>query len=189
MTTGTVGSTTPIPVTNDTGGHFDYIAGLFFQNAEIDTNFDLHTCIPFFPVCMGPGPFPPPGTRVITTRQDGETIATFGQGTWHFNNQFSTTFSARFTHEEKDATGEQFAALLYTKTRRPPGGATGLGNEHLLTASIVENNLSPGGNIQWRPNEDVVFYFSGSRGFKGGGFDHQLNASQPGRCNQRISLF
>ena len=170
-------------ITNEAGGKFEYTAGFFYQNAEVNTNFDLHVCIPFFPVCTGPGPFPPPGTRVILTQQDSETVALFGQVTWNINEQFSATFSGRFTHEEKDATSEQFAALLYTKTRRPPGGAAGLGNEHLITAGIVENNFSPGGNIQWRVNDDMMFYFSGSRGFKGGGFDHQLNANQAGANN------
>ena len=175
--------TQELRITDEAGGQFDYTAGLYYQDAEINTNFDLHVCIPFFPVCTGPGPFPPPGTRVISTRQDGETIAFFGQLTWNISEQFSTTFSARFTHEEKDATSEQFAALLYSRTRRRPGGAAGLGNEHLLTAGIVENNFSPGGNIQWRPNDDMMLYFSGSRGFKGGGFDHQLNARQVGAEN------
>lgn len=115
---------------------------------------------------------------MILTQQDSETIAVFGQVTWYINEQFSVTFSGRFAHEEKDGTTEQFPAVLFTKTGRPPGGLVGLGFTHLLTAGIVENNFSPGGNIQWRPNDDTMFYFSGSRGFKGGGFDHQLSARQ-----------
>ncbi len=166
-------------IADEAGGKFDYVAGLFYQNAEVNSNFDLHICIPFWPVCnLGPPATPPNGTRVILTEQDSETIAFFGQMTWNINEQFSATFSGRFTHEEKDGTTEQFPAVLFTKTARPPGGPVGLGFTHLLTAGIVENNFSPGGNIQWRPNDDMMFYFSGSRGFKGGGFDHQLSASQ-----------
>jgi outer membrane receptor protein involved in Fe transport len=165
-----------VRVTNEAGGPFDYIIGLYYQDAEIESNFDLHLCIPFYPVCNPMAP--PSGTRVILTDQDGDTIAGFGQLTWNINEQWSATVGARSTHEDKDGRSEQFAAFLYTKDRRPPGGAAGLGNEHNVTGKVDEDNFSPSFELQWRPTDDMMFYGSVRRGFKGGGFDHQLNASQ-----------
>lgn len=167
---------------DEAGGQFDYIAGFFFQHAEVDTGFDLHLCLPFFPVCNPSAP--PSGTRVIRTDQEGDAVAFFGQLTWYINDYFSATFSGRFTHEEKDGVSEQFPAFLYTHTQRFPGGAAGLGNVHFVEDDIVENNFSPGGNVRWRLNDDIMFYFSGRRGFKGGGFDHQLNAGQAAAVNK-----
>lgn len=150
------------------GGVLDYIAGFFFQTFSQDTSFRIHF----------PGT-PPPirGTRNILSEQENDTFALFGQLTWHISDRWAATLGARFTHEEKQASQEQFASRLYSLDRITlPGGPAAL--EHQVAQDRTENDFSPAFTLRWYPTDDAMLYGSVRRGFKGGGFDLQLNADQ-----------
>ena len=56
------------------------------------------------------------------------------------------------------------------------GGPAGVFNRHTVEGDRSEDNFSPGLILEWHPNDDFMYYASFKRGFKGGGFDHQLVA-------------
>ena len=50
---------------------------------------------------------------------------------------------------------------------------------HNLSLDRDEKNFSPGFTLQWTPSDDMLFYGSVRRGFKGGGYDHLNVLPQP----------
>jgi outer membrane receptor protein involved in Fe transport len=46
----------------------------------------------------------------------------------------------------------------------------------MVIGDRTENDFSPGVTVQWSPNDDSMYYVSAKKGFKGGGFDHNLSA-------------
>ncbi len=158
-------------LTSPSGGRFEYIIGAFFQFTEHEVIFRRDFLA-----------LPPPLMRsgnLITTNQEGETYAAFGQFTWHIDDAWDLTVSGRYTHEEKDAIQSQTPTALFTNNPifliPPFGPAAG---RHDITDNRTENNFSPTVNLQWRPNEDTMLYASFARGFKGGGFDFQNDGPQ-----------
>jgi iron complex outermembrane receptor protein len=115
----------------------------------------------------------------IQTHQTGNSAAAFAQGTLHFSDTWAATLGGRFTHEEKAAQQREFGTELYTLTPLlvPPPGLPPV-NVHDIAQDLSENNFSPAFDLQWRPNEKQMLYASIRRGFKAGGFDNQVDASQ-----------
>jgi len=155
----------------------DYVIGAYFLNTDQQTKFRLNFNF------KGPDPLPnlPAFARAASNRetdQQGDTQAVFGQLTWHVHPQWDLTAGFRYTHETKDARHVMFTTALYTDTpvAAPPFGPAA--NTHDVTGSRTENQFTPNGIIQWRPNGDTMLYGSISKGFKGGGFDHFLGVAQ-----------
>lgn len=158
-------------LTSPSGGRFEYIIGAFFQFTDHEVIFRRDFLA-----------LPPPlmlSGNLITTNQEGDTYAAFGQFTWHIDDAWDMTVSGRYTHEKKDAIQTQTPTALFTNNPifliPPFGPAAG---RHDITGSRTENNFSPTVNLQWRPNEDTMLYASFARGFKGGGFDFQNDGHQ-----------
>jgi outer membrane receptor protein involved in Fe transport len=63
----------------------------------------------------------------------------------------------------------------------PPAGPAAAG--HALMQDRDETDFSPQVDVQWRPTDTGMYYFSIRQGFKGGGFDFQLDcpANDPSR--------
>jgi iron complex outermembrane recepter protein len=158
-------------LTSPIGDRFDYILGTFFQFTEHKVNFRRD----FIAL---PPPLTPSG-NLISTDQDSDTYAVFGQFTWHINEEWNLTVSGRYTHEEKNAIQTQTPTTLFTNsavTLIPPVGPSAA--IHNITGKRKENNFSPTANLQWLPNDDTMLYASVARGFKGGGFDMQNDGPQ-----------
>ena len=158
-------------LTSPVGGTIDYIAGLYFLHTEQDTDFSRH----FFAA-------PPPlmqAANLIRTDQESDTFAVFGQATWNISDRWDVTIGARYTDEAKHARQEQFPTAIYTLTPitlMPPAGPAAA--SHSLDQDRSESNFSPTVNVRWTPNTDTMIYASVRRGFKGGGFDMQLDGAQ-----------
>jgi outer membrane receptor protein involved in Fe transport len=161
-----------IRIASPIGDSFDYIAGAYYASTETVVPFTRH-------FALLPPPLSP-SSNYIETDQDSETIALFGQVTWHFSEQWDTTLGLRYTDETKDVTQIQFPTALYTSgppiNLIPPAGPSAA--SHQLKESRGESNLSPSINLQWRPNDNAMYYASVRRGFKGGGFDFQNDGNQ-----------
>jgi outer membrane receptor protein involved in Fe transport len=151
----------------------DFIAGFFYQRHELETDLDLHVI--------------PAGAknRWTHTEQDGDTYAIFGQITWHINDAWDLTFGGRFTREDKDARSTQTPSEIYSRIPLDPvppqdtgGGPAASFYEHDIKGDRTEENFSPTVVTTWRPDDDTMYYASIKTGFKGGGFDHWLAASQ-----------
>jgi outer membrane receptor protein involved in Fe transport len=158
-------------ITSNGESGIDYIGGLFFQSTEQDVDFNRH--FPFLP--------PPLMTSsdLVRTSQDSDTYAVFGQVTWHINERWDATLGGRYTLEDKDADQHQTPTALYTTTPIdlfPPAGPAAA--RHDVSAKRSEDNFSPNASLQWHPNDNTMVYASIRKGFKGGGFDMQLDGNQ-----------
>lgn len=155
----------------------DYTLGAYFQFVDHKTRFGLDFNF------MGPPPLNnlPPFARGRSNRHtdaEGDTQAVFGQATWHVHPQWDLTAGFRYTHESKEASHLLFPTVLYTDERRPPPPFGPIANTHDVSADRTENQFTPNGTIQWRPVDDAMLYANVSKGFKGGGYDHQLGSPQ-----------
>lgn len=152
-------------IVSNGGERFDYIAGVYYQDNEQETVFDLHVV--------------PAGgnTRHLQTLQETETVALFGNLTWHLDDSLDLTVEGRYTREEKEAVQEQFPRDIYTATpvAGGSGGPAGVFNQHSVAADRTETDFSPGVILEWSPDGDSMYYVSIKRGFKGGGFDHMMS--------------
>ena len=169
-----------IRITSNTDEGLEYIAGIFIQHTEQTTDFrrDFATLPGINTV----------GSNLIHTDQEGDTYAIFGQTTWHVTDELNATIGARYTKEEKDADQVQTSTALFTSTPAMlnpflvpgPGAPNPAAPTHVVKGDRSENAFSPTFNITWRPDDDSMYYASVRRGFKGGGFDHQLSLPQTG---------
>lgn len=170
-------------IASNGGGNIDYIAGVFYQDHTLDSLLDLNI------LSLGPNTFN--RNRHITTEQEGDTLAAFGQITWHLNDDWDVTLEGRYTKEDKDGHSIQFPAAVYTTTPVAGpgvGGPTGVFNVHDVEDDRSESDFSPGLVVQWHPTDNAMYYASIKKGFKGGGFDHQLSAAQAAASDGRFSF-
>lgn len=113
-------------------------------------------------------------------RQDHSSYGVFAQGTYALNDQWNLTGGLRYSHEEKDA----------VVIRRQPGGCTvepARCNFALaqLDDSDSWNSVSPKIGVEYRPNEDIMFYGSYAEAVRSGGFNLRLAAPlDPGTFDQ-----
>ena len=171
-------------IVSNGGERFDYIAGFFYQEHNLDSDFGLNI------LSLGPNTFNL--NRFIQTQQDGDTVGVFGQLTWHINDQWDISLEGRYTEEEKTGRSIQYPAPLYMKGPPQPGpgsgGPTGVFNVHDVAGVRSEENFSPGATLEWRPTDASMYYLSVQKGFKGGGFDHQLSANQVDASDGRFDF-
>lgn len=156
------------------GEKLDYIAGVYLLHTEQQVDFSRHFVAQ------------PPGfahSNLIATEQESDTAALFGQVTFHLSETWDLTVGGRYTRETKDALQVQTPTDLFSLTPSaldfslapvPLPGTT----SHTLDRDRTESNFSPNLNVQWQPDNDTMYYASISKGFKGGGFDMQLDGNQ-----------
>lgn len=169
------------------GETIDWIAGVFYQESELDYKDDI---IIFEDSVLGlanPAAVPILGTQASRTyTSDSELWAVFAQATWNLSDNWRITAGGRYTSEDKEATREinildsdtgeitvnPVAPLVYK-------GGFGIDSEQLLGHSLDgdrdESVFTPLINVQWDVNPDVMLYASWSTGFKSGGFDARAN--------------
>lgn len=96
---------------------------------------------------------------------ENTSYAIFGHMNYHFSPTWSGIVGARYTREDKrqEVTGLALEAdvLLLSRTNQSEAGA--------VTPSWKV--FSPMLGLQYQPNEHAMFYLTGSRGFKSGGFN------------------
>jgi len=116
------------------------------------------------------------GGRVRNT-----SAAAFGQATYKITDQFSLTAGLRYTKEKKRFTPDEFVISGYTVPFFPPFLQFTPGQR--LTTSLPQtakaNELTPHLSLAYRPNQDMMFYVSYSRGFKSGGFTQRIFPALP----------
>lgn len=163
-----------IRLVSDGGGALDYILGAYFQyiptqNLDLDIDFNAQGPTPPFATT-------PPAGRLRSNRiaeQDSTSIAAFGEVTWNIDPKFDITAGGRFTHEKKNLDHQQFQTQLYTEIPAAPSPLPipPVHNVHDISTSLTEDQFTPNGTIRWRPTEEMMYYASASKGYKGGGFD------------------
>jgi outer membrane receptor protein involved in Fe transport len=171
--------TQEIRLVSPVGEDAEYIVGLFYQDKEQDTQYIVHFNIDTPPPPPSPGIGLDPVSRNTFTNETGEAYALFGQYTWHLNEQWDVTLGGRYTYEEKEGRSIQYPGNLYTFDPQAAClGLPGACDVHDVEDDFDEDNFSPVLNAQWRPNDDAMYYVSFRKGFKAGGYDHNLVADQ-----------
>lgn len=156
-------------ITSADNGKYNFIAGLYYMEKEQDTDYGVH----FYNIAGLAA------SRFIFTHEEGTTYAAFGQMTYHLNEQWDLTFGGRYTYEEKEASSVQGPLLPFSSTTILCGlPAAGVCFVHDIDDEFDEENFSPVLTVQWRPNNDSMYYASVKRGFKAGGYDHLLVSNQ-----------
>lgn len=141
--------------TSDLGGAFDYIVGAYYSEEDLDTV--AHATI---------------GPDIVPLYVNGEvarifadlsvtSYALFGQGTYHFNDQWSLTGAIRFSRDEKEIThsvvSDPFAVFGASQAER--------------SLSRSDEEATPSVSLNWEPSPSSLLYASYSRGYKSGGYN------------------
>lgn len=186
-----------IRLVSPTGGKFEYIAGAYYEEAElvfgdtiqVPTNSVLVPLLNGNPAFIGTPLQGVAGTMIAGTgtprvfEQESKAFAVFGSLTWNVSDTFRATGGLRYTSEEKDAsrtfrisdldgdplTGLQavLAPIVYA--------AAFNARTHNLSGSRSEDALLPSVTLEYDWSDGIMTYLSWSQGSKSGGFDARSN--------------
>ncbi len=159
-----------VRLASDGGGAFEWLVGAFYQDIDRDYGQNLPT--PGYDALLTRIGFPtstgfnaPPNTPYYSEVPfDFKQLALFGEGTFHFTDQWSLTGGLRYYDFEEDRLltfAGVFADFGYT---RAPG-------------STSSDGFSPRVIVQYQPSETVAINAQVSRGFRLGGINDPLNVS------------
>lgn len=126
---------------------FDYVVGLFY----FTSNYNLTQCSRVF----GFSPTTPPcvfDTNAQSVYGKTESYAAFGDFNWAVADKWRISFGGRWSHDDKQLTNS-FAST----------GLVGSGKRGF-------SKFTPKIGVDYRPNSDMMFYASWSRGYRSGGF-------------------
>lgn len=163
------------------GGFVDYVAGVFYLDERNTTDFaDVFSI--FSPAVPGGVPLLL-GDR--TLHNTTEAYAGYLQADFNLTDELTLTAGIRYTDETKDFDIRDNRPVVGTAggltTCRAAGQTAAspcLSNENLIAQSGVriptEQNTTqwtPRFAVNYRPNEDLLFFASATRGFKSGGWN------------------
>lgn len=129
-------------------------------------------------------------TATSNSLVDIENYAVFGQATYDFTDWIGLTIGARWTHDSIDYAHARFPGRNRTTglpatgpgiSGSPAGGtiASGGNGTVLSTGSSSNSNFSGKAVLTVKPTEDLMFYGSYTRGYKGPAFNVFFNHTAP----------
>jgi len=136
------------------------------------------------PSLIDVGLVPTPFTRDTQFEQDVETWSAFFQGTWSVTDTVRLILGARYTHETKEVSRN--SGIYRFQDRTTLGGMQESVMATALRVNVTlpqfadertEKQLTPSIKVQWDFNEDIMLYASAEKGFKGGGFNANADAT------------
>lgn len=166
-----------IRIASPAGNEFEYIGGVFFQNADLDIKNDIWLQL------SEAGIFPDTkeldGIRGSAFVQKTKTYSAFFQGTWMVTDVFRATLGLRYNKEEKDlfkqATVSDYSGQVIPAADLSPLWETQLNTVPFdTTRDRSEEDWSPAITLEYDANEDTLLYATLTRGYKGGGYDNNL---------------
>ena len=127
---------------------FEYLVGLFYNDTDevVQNILDAPAAAPVF----GTGEL-----LVADVLVKGREQAVFGEGTWHFNDQWKLAVGGRLFSTELNVTTIQSGPLV--------GGTITTGGDS------KEDDFSPKASLTWQPSDQQLYYALASRGFLFGG--------------------
>jgi iron complex outermembrane receptor protein len=156
------GFSSELRFTSEEGDVFDYIAGMYYEDSEIDRNqySDINL--------VGFGP-PVLFRKTEPWSQTTETFAVFAQARWHFSDRVTGIFGGRWSTETKDFLFEDYSTA-YGTSSGPRNYAINPRDE-----SRDESRFTPSFTLQYELNEDINLFASATRGHKTGGFSDRVD--------------
>jgi iron complex outermembrane receptor protein len=173
--------------TSDLDGAFNYVVGLYYFTEETDRQeqfrLDRNT------VATGQVVV---GNEWTNTENETTSYAIYGQGSYDFNDQWTLTLGARYTEDERDyvasaancgltdeeitAAGLPLSTCTFTGLNNDINGNRVGGSLKIINETFIEpaddtwSNFSPMASLQFRPNDDMMYFATVSTGYKAGGF-------------------
>ena len=132
---------------NGSMGNIDWTTGLYFLTEDSE---DLVF------VSLG-NLFGPPPSIDIDNYVDNESVAVYAQGTWRVSEKLGVTGGLRWTRDDKEYETSQIIPVI------PLTVVDGSNDE---TFDAITGRLG----FEYRTSDELMYYFSASRGFKSGGF-------------------
>lgn len=188
-----------VRLASDPAEAFSYQVGGFYWISSNAQDFTRRTiactntigaAAPAVQPCGTPGTATTFPTATSRSDVDVTNMALFGQANWQLNEQFSVTGGLRFTSDELEyvhvrAPGVDAATGLPATaggiSGLPAGGTiAGGGNGTNRSAGSSDNtNVSGRISVQYEPTDDLLFYGSYTRGYKGPAFNVFFNHVAP----------
>ncbi len=158
----------------------DYVAGLYYQNSELEVTDD----IAFQSLFSALGA---PFSLIADSRfgrqydQEAELFSAFAQADFNFTDQLTLTAGARLSSEEKDASRAMFVSKGPTNMSPLPVVQAVLRAfniaDHDLSGSRSEDAFDPLVRLLYKPTDFASLYVSYTEGSKAGGFDVRGSSS------------
>jgi len=163
------------------GDHFDYVVGYYYfteeghsvvgQEIRQDPQYDA--------VNLGTGARDWGLTQTIFPEIDNSSHAVYG----HFGyklpileDRIKLEAGVRYTREERHFSNRQVTTVpVNSITGLPVGSTTTFAPR---SDSVSFDDVSPMGRISWQATDDLLTYFSVSRGFKAGGFNGRATSAR-----------
>ena len=165
-------------LTSSADSSLDWLLGVFLFGEDVRQDY-------YFPFASSVFAANPAGPAVVpgglydagtsdTTMVDTFSWAIFGQTTIPLTDKLSTTLGARYSKDRRDVDYNLFLLNIPT----PLTGPELIANRPGLGASLIADSPSddysaftPRAGLEYDVNDDVMLFFSASRGFKAGGFN------------------
>jgi len=161
-------------ITSPTGEKIDYLAGLYLYRQE--TIWGVDAIIGPDANRVFPAPSPPCANPCTLAAGDSansffdqktESVAVYGNLTWHFTEQWDVTAGLRFGNDQKDA---------FISHTNAPGNSWLMDNVILVPNEVGDVDLDDdsftwSANSRYRLDEDIMLFATVSTGYKSGGFN------------------
>ena len=157
-------------LTSRTGGNLEWMAGIYYQQADFDTFTDWATAYDGGQFIAVTSPLAP--WRHVETVTDDTWISAFAAVTWRFSQSLSLDIGARYTEVDKDAVNIGWSRFLNPdgNPSTPDLGAVIPGSEQRIARSFSDTSLDPSIALNWQVTESTKLYLRFAEGFKAGGF-------------------
>ena len=173
--------------TSDLDGAFNYVAGLYYFTEDTDRQEQFR--IDNNEQAMGQTVT---GNEWTRTENETTSYAAYAQGTYDFNDRWKLTAGARYTRDDRDYVASAANCALRDEDIAGAGlplsvcRFTGLNNDingsrvgrslriiaeaFIVPATDSWTDFSPMVSLQFRPNDDIMYFATVSTGYKAGGF-------------------
>ncbi|MGB5246723.1 MAG: TonB-dependent receptor [Woeseia sp.] len=170
--------------------NFRWLAGVYFLHNDLDFRDVIRVAgnsilVPVVENAAGPGA----GALIADTatprsfRQKTKLYSLFAELAWDFGDAWTLITGARLASETKEAQRVLQVTTLAETPLPAPTAAFTVGlysslfnlNGHALQAKRDKESLMPTVEVQYRPSDSTMLYFTAVRGVKSGGFDARSN--------------
>ncbi|WP_370189812.1 TonB-dependent receptor [Qipengyuania sp.] len=147
------------------GDRLSGVLGAYYLDANAFTAFDVALFTTGALIGL-------PGLNAQTLGDvDTETYSIFGDFTYDITDQISLSLGGRYTWDTRTSRILRTTFIGGFSDLFPPSTATAIAVTSDFTGSATFKEFTPRASLAFKPNDNHTFYFTYSKGFKGGGFD------------------
>jgi iron complex outermembrane receptor protein len=161
-------------ITSPAGEKFDYLAGLYLYRQETTwgeqaiIGTDANRVFPApIPPCADPCTLPAGDSVNGFLDQETQSVAVYGNLTWHLTDQWDVTAGLRLGRDQKEA---------FISHTNAPGNSWLMDNvifgpNEVGDVDLDDDSFTWSANSRYRLDEDVMLFATVSTGYKSGGFN------------------